>query len=77
MSTCQIILLLSVKPSENSSYAINVHFFNEKANMTNRDNEILYIEISRLLKRPHNTVSFIRCYLLRGELDNRRRSAMP
>ena len=22
-------------------------------------------------------MSFIRCYLLRGELDNRRRSAMP
>ena len=32
-------------------------------------------EIGRLLKRPHITVStFIRRYLLRGELENRRRS---
>ena len=35
-------------------------------------------EISRLLKRHHSTVSiFIRRYLLRGELENRRRSERP
>ena len=35
-------------------------------------------EIGRLLKRPHSTVStFIRRYLLRGELENRRRSGRP
>ena len=35
-------------------------------------------EIGRLLKRPHSTVStFIRRYLLRGELENRCRSGRP
>ena len=33
------------------------------------------IEIGRLLKRPNST--FIRRYLLRGELENRRRSGRP
>ena len=36
------------------------------------------IEIGRLLKRPNSTVStFIRRYLLRGELEIRRRSGRP
>lgn len=35
-------------------------------------------EISRLLQRSHSTVSsFIRRYLLRGEIENRRRSGRP
>ena len=35
-------------------------------------------DIGRLLKRPHSTVStFIRRYLLRCELENRRRSGRP
>ena len=35
-------------------------------------------EIGRFLKRPHSTVSnFIRRYLLRGELENHRRSGRP
>ena len=42
-------------------------------NIFERENSIT--ENSRFLKRPHSTVSsFIRCYLLRGELENRRRS---
>lgn len=35
-------------------------------------------EISRLLQRSHSTVSsFIRRYLLRGEIESRRRSGRP
>ena len=45
-------------------------------NIFERENSIT--ENSRFLKRPHSTVSsFIRCYLFRGELENRRRSGKP
>ena len=42
------------------------------------ENEHSITEISKLLGRPHSTVStFIRRYSLRGELENRRRSGRP
>ena len=40
--------------------------------------EHLYLKLGRLLKIHHSTVStFIGRYLLRGELENRRRSGRP